>query len=253
MELERKTRFTLIELLVVIAIIAILASLLLPALSSSKESARRIGCAGNLRQYGIALANYETDFANWLPAGCMPYDSSGGWEDWIWNEAILIGAQSHVGRFNKRLVKCPSTKELRSYDQWGNRHPAYPDYDTDYAANYQFFKNIVAASQVQYRIDSVQAPSRIAAIGEKLAWGDLMGRGINLMFADKIPTSYAYTRVQYFSPYMTPTGDSMNPFGMGADHAGGANASFFDGHVAYMKYEESVRKEASGSFTHWQN
>src|SRR5205809_5255881 len=61
--------FTLIELLVVIASIVILAGLLLPALGSAKERARRASCLNNSRQFIMAAHIYAGDFQDYLPRG----------------------------------------------------------------------------------------------------------------------------------------------------------------------------------------
>jgi prepilin-type N-terminal cleavage/methylation domain-containing protein len=67
--------FTLIELLVVIAIIAILAALLLPALVSTKERARRVACKSNLRQFVLAVHMYGNENRDRIPTA-LPGDQS---------------------------------------------------------------------------------------------------------------------------------------------------------------------------------
>jgi prepilin-type N-terminal cleavage/methylation domain-containing protein len=64
--MKEQKKFTLIELLVVIAIIAILASMLLPALSRVRETAKSSKCLGNLKQMGTGLTMYASDFTDYF-------------------------------------------------------------------------------------------------------------------------------------------------------------------------------------------
>ena len=75
--------FTLIELLVVIAIIAVLIALLLPAVQAAREAARRAQCVNNLKQIGLAVANYEST-VNSLPYGDGPW-----WTEWSAQSMLL--------------------------------------------------------------------------------------------------------------------------------------------------------------------
>jgi prepilin-type N-terminal cleavage/methylation domain-containing protein len=84
----RRDGFTLVELLVVIAIIGILVALLLPAIQSAREAARRAKCQSNLHNISLAVLNYESTKKRYPPGfvASGPADST---EAWGWGVFIL--------------------------------------------------------------------------------------------------------------------------------------------------------------------
>jgi prepilin-type N-terminal cleavage/methylation domain-containing protein/prepilin-type processing-associated H-X9-DG protein len=105
---RRKSRpaFTLVELLVVIAIIGVLVALLLPAVQSAREAARRVSCVNNTTQLGVALHSYEFHYES-LPAGVTNPDGP------IRNEPQGI----HVSWIVKTLPYLEQTALFRHFDQ----------------------------------------------------------------------------------------------------------------------------------------
>lgn len=103
--------FTLIELLVVIGIIAILAAILFPVFASAREKARSVTCLSNMKQLGLALTMYTTDYDE-----CYPMTANYGLPSKpIWTEQLFPYFKS------KDVVKCPSAKQPGYAADWNTR------------------------------------------------------------------------------------------------------------------------------------
>jgi prepilin-type N-terminal cleavage/methylation domain-containing protein len=119
---KRRHGFTLVELLVVIAIIGVLIALLLPAVQTAREAARRSQCTNNLKQIALGAHNYLTSHGKFMPGSVTPFNprrNDNGWNrtripdpssDYTWPILILpfIEQQNIWNRFDFRLPNAHS-------------------------------------------------------------------------------------------------------------------------------------------------
>ncbi len=126
--LKRK-KFTLIELLVVIAIIAILASMLLPSLQRARKVARCAKCISNLRQMGVGVNGYSSDFDGWTPAYDNQSTLNGNGSGWWYRRTDQGTLAAYIYGYDTSQVAmplfvCPS--DLRPV-RYGTTSPDYRD------------------------------------------------------------------------------------------------------------------------------
>lgn len=102
---QSRSAFTLVELLVVLSIIGVLVALILPAVQSSRESARRLACSNQLKQIGLALQAYHDVHRQLPPGGIALEDCCLGPHLTTWTIAILpfVEQQALFDRYDGRL------------------------------------------------------------------------------------------------------------------------------------------------------
>lgn len=138
----KRNGFSLVELLVVIGIIAMLLGILLPSLNIARGQAKRIYCLSNLRQMGIASANYCSNNSGYFPIAQWSTQEGDDFYSYCWDFTVVNGADGKrhepgllwEGDTIEQVQQCPS---YEGSDNWADiRYTGY-NYNTSYVGHGQ--------------------------------------------------------------------------------------------------------------------
>jgi len=210
--MKRKNAFTLIELLVVVAIIAVLVALLLPALAQAREASRKITCASNLRQVGMAMRYYASDDRDEFPAGAYHegYPSMTTWDRAIQkytsNAIAAVPSSSAPVDVTVDLFGCPSDNFTRSY---GRKRSYSQIFFAYYPGQYNYLQRVP--------VSKFPNPSEDYLVTEWHA-------------TDNIRLMNGYRCIMNWWLYIAGEGMAISPMN-GQYHGTGINFLFVDGHA----------------------
>jgi prepilin-type N-terminal cleavage/methylation domain-containing protein len=213
--------FTLIELLVVIAIIAILAALLLPALASAKEKARRTQCTSNLRQQAISLSIYTSDNKDTYPCHSDPGSA-------LWDLPINSADRLVDSGLRRPVFYCPGIDaSVKNVDDWwffGTYRVT--GYQWLFRRNSQFTPTPLIPPHV-YLTKTTQTYSN----GVSFAESELV---TDIVVSEGTPPNLKFRNVITSNPTIAPNG--FNTSHMAKHVPAGALILFQDGHTSWRKY-----------------